>query len=159
MSSVSGMFTVVDSFSRRIVELQNLFKWITRILGNLNIVISFSMLSTALHLEHLYPHLSIDSGAVYEFRQSVTFTYPVQRTALLGILTLRSMKLSKVSDLWWQFQHSILLISWPSKRSVIMLLSLALKYSAHLLLYSSMGSLSQSSSWYCGFVLILLSSL
>ena len=91
----------------------------TRILGNLNIVISFSMLSTALQFEHLYPQASILSEAVYPLIHSLMSIYPVYRTAFLGIEIDRSIKLSKVRDLCLQDMHSSLLQSWPSKRSVI----------------------------------------
>jgi len=79
MSRVDGIFTDVLIFDL----LENLFKWITKILGNLNIVMSFFILSTALHFLfwHLYPHFSICSGSMNSSRQSSTLT----ENNLLGI--------------------------------------------------------------------------
>ena len=115
----------------------------TRILGNLNIVISFSMLSTALQFEHLYPQASILSEAVYPLMHSLMSMYPVYLTAFLGIEIDRSIKLSKVRDLCLQDMHSSLLQSWPSKRSVIIELSRALKYWSQISDYSSIVYFSQ----------------
>ena len=53
---------------------------------------SFSILSTALHLLHLYPHFSIRSEATKFFRQSSKSSPPI--LYLLGIGNDKSMKLS-----------------------------------------------------------------
>lgn len=120
---------------------------------------SFSILSTALHFEHLYPQASILSDAMYPLRHSFMSMYPVYLTAFLGIEIDRSMKLSKVRDLCLQDMHSSLLHSCPSKRSVIIELSRALKYLSQISDYSSMLCFSQFISLYAGFFAILLSSL
>lgn len=131
----------------------------TRILGNLNIVISFSMLSTALQFEHLYPQASILSEAVYPLMHSLMSMYPVYLTAFLGIEIDRSIKLSKVNDLCLHDMHSSLLQSYPSKRSVIIELSRALKYWSQISDYSSIVYFSQFISLYAGFLTIRFNSL
>ena len=90
ISNLDGISTFLVIFSR----LENRFKWITKILGNLNMVMSFSILSTALHFLfwHRYPIFSILSVLVYSSRQSFSDTDP----KLLGIYTFKSMKLSKL---------------------------------------------------------------
>jgi len=70
--------------------LENLFKCITSIFGNLKIVMSFSILSTDLHLEHLYPHFSIYSGWIKFYKHFSTLEL------LLGIDIDKSIKLSKL---------------------------------------------------------------
>lgn len=136
--------------------LENLFKWMTRTLGNLKIVMHLSMRSTALHFEHLYPHFSIFSGAMKFSRQSSTLGEPILD---FGIWMDRSIKLSKVR-LWCpHFWHSILLHNYPSKRSVIMELSLSLKYRYQISDCSIIGFDSQSICLYFGFLLTLFSSL
>jgi len=150
--SFFGMFTVVVSFSLR----ENLFRWMTRIFGKRYTVISFSILSTALHLLHLYPHFSIVSFATKSLRQSATSTPPID---LAGIDRDKSIKLSKVR-LWKpHFRHSILLQSWPSNKSVIIELSLSWKYWCQTSDYCNISNFSQSICLYFGFFFTLFSSL
>lgn len=132
---------------------ENLFKCITNILGNRNIVMFFSILSTALHLEHLYPQGSIFSDFMKSYKHFST------EDEEDGIYTERSIKLSKERLLYPHFQHSILLHSWPSKRSVIIELSRSLKYLNHISDCSSIGFLSQSICLYFGFLLTRFISL
>ena len=106
-----------------------------------------------LHFEHLYPHFSILSAPIKLSRQSGTLEDD------LGIYIDRSMKLSKVKLLWLHFWHSIMLINCPSKRSVIIELSLSRKYRYHISDCSIIGNLSQSICLYFGFFPILFSSL
>ena len=129
------------------------------ILGNLNIVIYFSILSTALHFAHLNPQRSIYSGAIYPFINSATSIYPVYLTAFLGIDTDKSIKLSNVQLLQPHFKQLIVLQSYPSNKSVIIELSLARIYYAQISDYLSTDSFSQSISSYLGLVVTLLSSL
>ena len=68
MSNLWGMLIDDVIFSL----LENRLRWMTKILGNLNMVIDLSIRSTALHLEHLYPHFSILSAAIKFSRQSGT---------------------------------------------------------------------------------------
>ena len=153
ISNFFGIETDVVIFSR----LENLFKCTTKIFGKRYTVMSFSILSTALHLLHLYPHFSIRSEATKFFRQSSKSSPPI--LYLLGIGNDKSMKLSKVK-LWYpHFWHSILLHSWPSKRSVIIELSLSLKYWCQTSDYCNAGSLSQSIYLYFGFFFTRFNSL
>ena len=118
---------------------------------------SFSILSTALHLLHLYPHFSIRSDATKFFKQSSRSSPPM--LILLGIDKDKSMKVSKVR-LWYpHFRHSILLHNYPSNRSVIIELSLSLKYWCQTSDCYNMGNLSQSICLYFGFFLTLFNSL
>ena len=153
ISNFFGIETDVVIFSR----LENLFKCTTKIFGKRYTVMSFSILSTALHLLHLYPHFSIRSEATKFFRQSSKSSPPI--LYLLGIGNDKSMKLSKVK-LWYpHFWHSILLHNWPSKRSVIIELSLSLKYWCQTSDYYNAGSLSQSIYLYFGFFFTRFNSL
>ena len=153
ISNFFGIETDVVIFSR----LENLFKCTTKIFGKRYTVMSFSILSTALHLLHLYPHFSIRSEATKFFRQSSKSSPPI--LYLLGIGNDKSMKLSKVK-LWYpHFWHSILLHNWPSKRSVIIELSLSLKYWCQTSDYYNAGSLSQSIYLYFGFFFTRINSL
>lgn len=81
------------------------------------------------------------------------------RFLYLGIESERSIKLSNDNDEYPHFMHVMLLQSWPSKRSVIIELSLSLKYLNQISDCTSIGSLSQSIVLYLGFLLTLLSSL
>ena len=153
------MFTVVLSFSLLMVELQNLFKCKQSILGYLNMVICFSILSTPLHFEHLYPHLSIASGQIYPFINSLTSIQPVYLMAFLGKLTLKSIKLSKVQLLNPQLLQIIELQSCPSNKSVIIELSQPRLYCAQISDYLLISSFSHSISLYFGLEVTLLSSL
>ena len=112
-----------------------------------------SILSTALHYEHLYPHFSIFSGFMKFWRH---FSTDEEED---GIDIERSMKLSKDRLLYPHFWHSILLHSWPSKRSVIIELSRSLKCLNHISDCSIIGFLSQSICPYLGFLLTLFISL
>ena len=120
-------------------------------------VIYFSTVSIPLHFEHLYPHLSICSGLTKPFIKSSTSTLP--NPLVLGIETLKSIKLSKVKLIFPHFLQLIELQSCPSKRSDIIESSLSLKYYAHISDYLSGVSFSQSMHWYFGFFETLFNSL
>lgn len=83
----------------------------TKIWGNLKIVIYFSKLSTCLHFGHLYPHSSIFSGLIKLYMHASKSTFPVILTPDLGIGTLKSMKLSKAKLAFLQLLQTILFIN------------------------------------------------
>ena len=120
-------------------------------------VIYFSTVSIPLHLEHLYPHLSIYSGLTNPFIKSSTLTLP--NPLDLGIETLKSIKLSKVKLILPHFLQLIELQSYPSNKSDIIESSLSLKYYAQISDCLSGVSLSQSIHWYLGFFETLFNSL
>lgn len=148
------MDTDVESFSR----LENLFKWITSTGGNLKTEKSFVMLSTFLHLAHRQPHFSMFSGSMKFCKHSVK-SRELKLKLRFGSESERSIKLSKVK--LWQphFLQVIAEQSWPSKMSVIMLLSLARKQRAQISDYLAIGSLSQSIVSYFGLRTTRFSSL
>lgn len=151
------MLISVEIFSLLYPWFENLLRCKTKTLGNLKIVIYFSTVSIPLHLEHLYPHLSIYSGFTNPFIKSSTSTLP--NPLDFGIETLKSIKLSKVKLMLPHFLQLIELQSWPSNISEIIESSLSLKYLAQISDYLSWVSLSQSMLWYLGCLETLFNSL
>ena len=117
------------------------------------------MSTSFLQDEHLKPQSIICSGCMKFSKHWLKETTPLDDLlAFLGISTLKSMNWSKHKSWKPQLRQVVRLISCPSNRSVIIELSLSLKYWLHSLLYYSIGRLGKFNSLYAGFFVTLFSS-
>ena len=121
-SSLSGKITLCDSFSLLYVPKKNLFRWMTKILGTLQI--SSFRLALTFVLHFLQRKSSITSSLE---KLSISFESSkfesIRLLIALGKETDKSWKLSKVQDRFSHLVQVISLMNCPLKISVIMLLS------------------------------------